>query len=45
LPGASRHELTGDALVPETVGPVIARVTSFLASSASSNRERPRQDR
>jgi alpha-beta hydrolase superfamily lysophospholipase len=32
LPGASRHELTGDALAPETVGPVIARVTSFLAS-------------
>ena len=32
LPGASRHELTGNALAPETVGPVIARVTSFLAT-------------
>jgi len=30
LPGASRHELTGDALAPETVRPVVQRILKFL---------------
>ena len=34
LPQASRHELTGDALAPETVQPVIERITRFLAANA-----------
>jgi alpha-beta hydrolase superfamily lysophospholipase len=33
LPGASRHELTGDALAPETVRPVLRQMMSFLADS------------
>ncbi len=31
LPEASRHELTGDALAPETVQPVLRRILAFLA--------------
>ena len=31
LPEASRHELTGDALAPETVQPVVQRILQFLA--------------
>jgi alpha-beta hydrolase superfamily lysophospholipase len=34
LPEATRHELTGDALAPQTVRPVVQRITSFLADSA-----------
>jgi alpha-beta hydrolase superfamily lysophospholipase len=34
LPGATRHELTGDALAPETVGPVVERIAAFLAAHA-----------
>jgi hypothetical protein len=30
LPEASRHELTGDALAPETVRPVIQSILKFL---------------
>jgi alpha-beta hydrolase superfamily lysophospholipase len=33
LPGATRHELTGDALAPQTVAPVLARITQFLAAA------------
>ena len=33
LPEASRHELTGDALAPETVRPVVQRITAFLAEA------------
>jgi alpha-beta hydrolase superfamily lysophospholipase len=33
LPEASRHELTGNALAPETVQPVVRRIMSFLADS------------
>jgi len=32
LPEATRHELTGDALAPETVQPVLARITEFLSA-------------
>jgi alpha-beta hydrolase superfamily lysophospholipase len=32
LPEASRHELTGDALAPETVRPVLTQITRFLAA-------------
>jgi alpha-beta hydrolase superfamily lysophospholipase len=32
LPEATRHELTGDALAPATVGPVLARITEFLST-------------
>jgi alpha-beta hydrolase superfamily lysophospholipase len=43
LPGATRHELTGDALAPEMVAPVAERVVEFLAAHveftrASSNK-------
>ena len=31
LPEASRHELTGDALAPETVRPVVQRILKFLS--------------
>ncbi len=34
LPEATRHELTGDALAPETVGPVVERIAAFLAADA-----------
>jgi esterase/lipase len=33
LPEASRHELTGDALAPETVRPVVQRILKFLAET------------
>jgi alpha-beta hydrolase superfamily lysophospholipase len=32
-PEASRHELTGDALAPATVQPVLGRIMAFLADS------------
>jgi alpha-beta hydrolase superfamily lysophospholipase len=35
LPEASRHELTGDALAPETVQPVVQRILQFLADSGA----------
>jgi len=35
LPEASRHELTGDALAPETVQPVVRQIMSFLADSGA----------
>ena len=34
LPQASRHELTGDALAPETVAPVVKRIMKFLTGTA-----------
>jgi hypothetical protein len=34
LPGATRHELTGDALAPETIAPVVDRIAAFLAAQA-----------
>jgi alpha-beta hydrolase superfamily lysophospholipase len=33
LPEASRHELTGDALAPETVQPVLVQITRFLSAA------------
>ena len=33
LPEATRHELTGDALAPQTVRPVVERIMSFLAAN------------
>jgi alpha-beta hydrolase superfamily lysophospholipase len=33
LPEATRHELTGDALAPATVAPVLDRITAFLSTS------------
>src|SRR6478752_7796492 len=33
LPEASRHELTGDALAPDTVRPVVQRILKFLAET------------
>ena len=33
LPEASRHELTGDALAPQTVWPVVQRILKFLADT------------
>lgn len=33
LPEASRHELTGDALAPQTVAPVVRRILAFLAEA------------
>jgi len=35
LPEASRHELTGDALAPETVQPVVQRILQLLADSGA----------
>jgi len=32
LPEATRHELTGDALAPQTVRPVLARIAGFLST-------------
>jgi alpha-beta hydrolase superfamily lysophospholipase len=32
LPEATRHELTGDALAPQTVRPVVERIATFLAA-------------
>jgi alpha-beta hydrolase superfamily lysophospholipase len=37
LPEATRHELTGDALAPQTVQPVLAHITQFLAAAGVSN--------
>jgi alpha-beta hydrolase superfamily lysophospholipase len=34
LPGATRHELTSDALAPETVRPVVDRIAAFFAAQA-----------
>ena len=42
LPEASRHELTGDALAPETVQPVVQRILQFLADSGAGETRRPR---
>jgi alpha-beta hydrolase superfamily lysophospholipase len=42
LPEASRHELTGDALAPETVPPVVARIAAFLAAIGLSGKSTPR---
>jgi alpha-beta hydrolase superfamily lysophospholipase len=36
LPEATRHELTGDALAPETVQPVLARIMQFLSAAGVS---------
>jgi alpha-beta hydrolase superfamily lysophospholipase len=33
LPAATRHELTGDALAPDTVQPVIRQVSDFLSAA------------
>ena len=33
LPEATRHELTGDALAPETVRPVVQRIVTFLSNN------------
>jgi alpha-beta hydrolase superfamily lysophospholipase len=33
LPEATRHELTGDALAPATVQPVVQRILKFLADN------------
>lgn len=33
LPEATRHELTGDALAPQTVRPVLERITAFLSDN------------
>jgi alpha-beta hydrolase superfamily lysophospholipase len=38
LPEASRHELTGDALAPQTVRPVLERITRFLAANGLQGR-------
>jgi alpha-beta hydrolase superfamily lysophospholipase len=35
LPEASRHELTGNALAPETVQPVVRQIMTFLADSGA----------
>jgi alpha-beta hydrolase superfamily lysophospholipase len=32
LPEATRHELTGDALAPATVGPVLDQISAFLSA-------------
>jgi alpha-beta hydrolase superfamily lysophospholipase len=45
LPEASRHELTGDALAPETVLPVVRRITAFLAEAGVLGPAPPRPDR
>jgi alpha-beta hydrolase superfamily lysophospholipase len=33
LPQATRHELTGDALAPKTVAPVVDRISGFLSAA------------
>jgi pimeloyl-ACP methyl ester carboxylesterase len=33
LPEATRHELAGDALAPQTVAPVLAQITQFLSAT------------
>ncbi len=45
LPEASRHELTGDALAPETVRPVVRRITAFLAEAGVRGPPSPRPNR
>jgi alpha-beta hydrolase superfamily lysophospholipase len=45
LPEASRHELTGDALAPETVRPVVRRITAFLAEAGVLEPASPRPNR
>jgi len=45
LPGASRHELTGDALAPETVRPVLRQITTFLAEAGVLGPAPPRANR
>jgi alpha-beta hydrolase superfamily lysophospholipase len=45
LPEASRHELTGDALAPETVRPVVRRIMAFLAEAGVLGPESPRPNR
>jgi alpha-beta hydrolase superfamily lysophospholipase len=37
LPEATRHELTGDALAPQTVRPVVQRILQFLSSTLHSS--------
>src|ERR1700730_3408787 len=36
LPEATRHELTGDALAPQTVRPVVERILQFLSATLRS---------
>ncbi|HEY7666395.1 MAG TPA: alpha/beta fold hydrolase [Xanthobacteraceae bacterium] len=45
LPEASRHELTGDALAPQTVTPVVRRIIAFLAETGLSAQSTPRNGR
>jgi alpha-beta hydrolase superfamily lysophospholipase len=45
LPEASRHELTGDALAPETVLPVVRRIMAFLAEVDELGPASPRPNR
>jgi alpha-beta hydrolase superfamily lysophospholipase len=45
LPEASRHELTGDALAPETVLPVVRRIMGFLAEAGVLGPASPRPNR
>jgi alpha-beta hydrolase superfamily lysophospholipase len=45
LPEASRHELTGDALAPETVLPVVGQITTFLAETGVLGPASPRPNR
>jgi len=37
LPEATRHELTGDALAPQTVRPVVERILQFLSATPRSS--------
>lgn len=45
LPEASRHELTGDALAPQTVAPVVRRIIAFLAEAGLAAGASPRNGR
>ena len=45
LPEATRHELTGDALAPETVLPVVGQITTFLAETGVLGPASPRPNR
>jgi alpha-beta hydrolase superfamily lysophospholipase len=45
LPEASRHELTGDALAPQTVRPVVRRIMAFLAEAGVLAPASPRPSR
>jgi hypothetical protein len=36
LPGATRHELTGDALAPETVPQVVDQILGFVSAAGAS---------